>query len=86
MRVHPRVTGQAQFHADIDFDPYDAADIAQLVEAWLPLTYAVNSLNRSLGQPDLYPFVLTPLAIEKLGFVHALVRDQRQPQRMTSAA
>ena len=28
-------------------------------QAWLPLTVAVNSLNRSMGQPDLYPFALT---------------------------
>ena len=33
----------------------------------------MNSLNRSLGQPDLYPFVLTPAAIEKLAFVPTLV-------------
>ena len=25
-----------------------------------------------MGQIDLYPFVLSPKAIEKLGFVHAL--------------
>ena len=27
-----------------------------------------------MGQPDLYPFALTPAAIEKLRFVHDLVR------------
>ena len=47
--------------------------MALLTEAWLPLTVAVNSLNRSMGQPDLYPFVLSPPASEKLGFVHDLV-------------
>jgi hypothetical protein len=26
-----------------------------------------------MGQPDLYPFVLSAPAIEKLGFVHELV-------------
>jgi len=30
----------------------------------------VNSLNRSMGQPDLYPFVLSPPVLSKLGFVH----------------
>jgi len=57
----------------IDFDPYQAASMAQLIDAWLPVTFTVNSLNRSMGQPDLYPFVLAPGAIAKLGFVHALV-------------
>ncbi len=33
----------------------------------------MNSLNRSMGQPDLYPFVIAPKVIEKLGFVHKVV-------------
>jgi hypothetical protein len=45
-----------------------------LIEQWLPVTYALNSLNQSMGQPDLYPFILAPLAIEKLSFVHKVVR------------
>ena len=45
----------------------------RLVESWMPLTIALNSLNRSMGQPDLYPFVLSTPALEKLAFVHALV-------------
>ena len=39
-----------------------------LVEAWLALTFAVNSINRSMGLHDLYPFVLGPLAVAKLDF------------------
>ena len=34
-----------------------------------------SSLNRCMGAPDLYPFVLSPPAIEKLGFVHRIVRE-----------
>ena len=30
-------------------------------KAWLPLAFAVNSLNRSMGHRDLYPFVLARL-------------------------
>jgi hypothetical protein len=37
------------------------------------LTYAVNELNHSMDQPDLYPFVLARKVIEKLSFVHGLV-------------
>ena len=44
----------------VGFDPYRARDFDRLVQAWLPLTVALNSLNRSMGQPDLYPFALTP--------------------------
>ena len=49
----------------------------RLVDAWLPLTYALNALNRSMGADDAYPFVLTPPVIEKLSFVHDLIRGRR---------
>ncbi|MEX0759791.1 MAG: putative zinc-binding peptidase [Tistlia sp.] len=58
----------------IDFDPCPETDFDALVAAWLPLTYAVNSLNHSMGQPELYPFVLAPEILGKLRFVHGLVR------------
>jgi len=47
-----------------------AQDFDQLVDQWIPLTLLLNSLNRSLGQDDAYPFALTADALEKLRFVH----------------
>lgn len=41
-----------------------------IINAWYPLTYALNNLSRSIGQPDAYPFVLSTRAVEKLRFVH----------------
>ncbi|WP_149539625.1 zinc-binding metallopeptidase family protein [Siccirubricoccus phaeus] len=77
LSVQPRVARGDELDTQIEFDPYRVRDVAALVEAWLPLTYAVNSLNRCMGSPDLYPFVLSPPAIEKLGFVHRLVHGQK---------
>jgi hypothetical protein len=57
----------------IDFDAYRERDFDALLKAWLPITYAVNSLNQSMGQPDLYPFVLAPAVMGKLRFVHGLM-------------
>jgi hypothetical protein len=37
---------------------------------WLPLTYALNAVNRSMGRDDLYPFVIAPAVADKLAFVH----------------
>ena len=76
VRVHPRPWRLADQAAAIDFDPHRAVDIDQLISAWLPLSFAVNSLNRSMGQADFYPFLLSPVAIGKLGYIHALVHDQ----------
>lgn len=70
LTVAPKISQSAGMSASIDFDPHHLSDPNRLIEAWLPLTFAVNSLNRSMGQPDLYPFVLSPAVIGKLGFIH----------------
>jgi hypothetical protein len=63
------------FKARIDFDVH-RADMKRLVEAWIPVTFAANSMNRSMGLPDLYPFVLSAAAIAKLTFIHAYIHAQ----------
>src|SRR5262249_30524798 len=70
--------------AVFDFHPRDT-DMSRLVEAWLALTFAVNSLNRSMGLHDLYPFVLGPAAVAKLAFVHKLVGANSSAASETSA-
>lgn len=63
--------------ADPDCDPYRVRDFGLIVENWIPLTFALNSINRSMGLPDLYPFVLSQQVIDKFELVHDLVRDCR---------
>ena len=58
----------------VAFDPYRTVDVRDLVETWLHLSFAVNNLNRSMGQPDLYPFVLSPKVARKIEFVIRLVQ------------
>ena len=60
--------------AALDFDDFD-----DLITAWFPLTIALNSLNRSMGLPDLYPFVLSEPALAKLRFVHDVVEKAGSP-------
>jgi hypothetical protein len=43
---------------------------AAIIRSWLPLTYALNAVNRSMGRDDLYPFTLAPTVLEKITFVH----------------
>jgi hypothetical protein len=45
----------------------------RMIDDWFPLTYVLNSLNRGLGLPDGYPFILSEPAIEKLRFIHDTV-------------
>jgi hypothetical protein len=53
-------------------------EFATILESWLPLTYALNAINRSMGRDDLYPFTLAPEVVEKLSFAHRRVLDGRQ--------
>jgi hypothetical protein len=59
--------------ARIDFNPYAAPSAERLIEAWAPLTVALNGVNRSMGQPDLYPFVLNQSVMRKLEFIHGMI-------------
>jgi hypothetical protein len=72
--ISPRVGTDEGLSATVDRNPYKAKDVATLIGAWLPLTFAVNSLNRSMGQPDLYPFVISAPAVAKLQYIHDLIR------------
>ncbi|HEX3830901.1 MAG TPA: putative zinc-binding metallopeptidase [Solirubrobacteraceae bacterium] len=51
----------------------------EVLENWLPLTYALNAVNRSMGLDDLYPFTLAEPVIEKLRFVHGRVQQYARP-------
>ena len=73
LRVRVKPGMRTKLAATVDFDPYASTAFEPLIDTWLPLTFAMNNLNRSMGQNDLYPFILTPEVIAKLGFVHALV-------------
>ncbi len=42
---------------------------------WVPLSTALNQINRAMGADDLYPFVIPPPVLDKLDFVAALARD-----------
>ncbi|WP_108252560.1 zinc-binding metallopeptidase family protein [Planctomonas deserti] len=57
-----------------------ATDVAELsmsevLGRWHGFTLALNSVNRSMGKDDLYPFVITAEIARKLDYVHELVRD-----------
>ena len=78
MSVKPKVDKTGDFAARVDFDPYNAKTIEQIVDAWLPYVFAINNVSRAMGERDLYPFVLSPAVIAKLGFIHDLVHGLKQ--------
>jgi hypothetical protein len=75
LQVHPGIAQPEGSVARIDFDPYGPVEVGQLIAAWLPVANTLNNLNRCMGEPDAYPFILSPVVIAKLGFVHELVHS-----------
>jgi len=59
------------------YDVYRDETLDSLLERWVPLTLALNSMNRSMGHADYYPFVIPDPAREKLRFVHQVIRGKR---------
>ena len=51
-------------------NPYLSKDFDTLYKAGVSLTNAVNSLNRSMGIADIYPFVIPNSVYKKLSFIH----------------
>jgi len=74
MSLDAELSPPAAVKMTANFDPYNQPDFEPILKATLPITFAVNSLNRGMGQPDLYPFVLPPAVIEKMRFVHRLIQ------------
>ncbi|MBU3749218.1 MAG: hypothetical protein FGM52_01990 [Mycobacterium sp.] len=45
-----------------------------IIEIWLPLAWSLNMVNRSMGKPDLYPFVLSVPVLEKMRLIHGVLQ------------
>lgn len=48
----------------IDFDLYREPDFEKIINRYIKLTFALNSLNRSMGQSDLNAFMLSAIDIK----------------------
>jgi hypothetical protein len=81
VQTRPRVSNSLALEGSVDFDPYGAT-IDRLIDAWLPLTFAFNSINRSMGLNDLYPFLLSPSIIVKLAYVCNLIQHHSMSDQL----
>lgn len=64
--------GFAPAGATLDRPQVGRAGFDKIIDLWLPLAWALNMVNRSMGHPDLYPFVLPDPVLEKMRLVHEL--------------
>jgi len=68
---------QNNLTTSINVDPYTMSDFKKLFAMWLPLTFVVNNLNRSMGHSDFYPFVISEKVVKKLTFIHDVCKVNR---------
>ncbi|GAB7070615.1 putative zinc-binding metallopeptidase [Mycobacterium hodleri] len=57
-----------------------------IIDLWLPLSWALNMVNRSMGHDDLYPFVLPAKVLEKMRFIHTVIDEVTSDPAKLAAA
>ena len=59
-------------------DPYQTEDFKMIFDSNVALTCVANSLNRSMGLPDIYPFILNDSVFTKLKFIHTRLNQSNE--------
>ncbi|MGC9944649.1 MAG: putative zinc-binding metallopeptidase, partial [Verrucomicrobiota bacterium] len=67
IKIDPKGTAEGT-QASLKAKPF-----AQVLETWAELTIALNSINRSMGLRDLYPFILSQPVVDKLRFISQVI-------------
>lgn len=78
IQIRPQVVQDQDDHVmtlATPLEPYTAQDFDSIYQAWLPVAFAMNSLNRSMGQEDFYPFVINTQVQDKLRFIHEVIQQ-----------
>jgi len=76
LKVNP-IKNSNDMKASLSFDPYTKRKFKPIVNKCVPLSFAVNSINRAMGIPDVYPFIIGPGVVKKMTFIHELLLPKR---------
>jgi hypothetical protein len=74
LSLQPRRPNEPEWEPEMGDARQKPLPFDQMAQRWFPLTYILNNLNRCMGMQDAYPFVLAAPVLEKLRFVHDVVR------------
>jgi len=77
LAAHPKLENMEYMGMDASFDPYREPSFKKIIQAAIPMFFSINSINRSMGIADIYPFVIPKPVIRKMKFIHNLLRAQR---------
>ncbi len=67
--------GLAPASATYDRPALGPSAFQTIIDMWLPLSWSLNMVNRSMGHDDLYPFVLPVAVLEKMKFIHTVIDE-----------
>jgi hypothetical protein len=67
--------GFAPASATFDRPALGPSAFPRIIEMWLPLSWSLNMVNRSMGRDDLYPFVLPVAVLDKMRFIHTVIHE-----------
>lgn len=73
----PKLVNNNSLHQRAAFDPHMENDFNKIFDTFIPLTFAIDSFNRGMGLPDVYPFVIAPPVKGKLTFIHDLILQSK---------
>jgi hypothetical protein len=79
--------GLASASATFDRPALGPSAFPNIIDMWLPLSWSLNMVNRSMGHDDLYPFVLPVAVLNKMQFIHTVIDEATgSPDRGTDGA
>jgi len=73
--------GLAPASATFDRPALGPSAFPNIIEMWLPLSWSLNMVNRSMGHDDLYPFVLPVAVLDKMQFIHTAIDEVTSDSR-----
>ncbi len=77
LSIDPRIIDTpSKMSSKIEENAYWCPDFKKIYEQWVPLSLMMNSLNRSMGANDIYPFVINKRVKEKLQFIHEIIHHK----------
>jgi hypothetical protein len=75
LSIRPNLQSASSMSMYASFDPYKETEFEKILDAVIPLTFAVSHLNQRTEQPNLYSFSIPEPVIRKLRFVHQLLHS-----------
>ncbi len=78
LSLRPKRPDEPGLKPNLDIIGCQPASFDEMISRWFPLTLVLNNLNRGMGMPDAYPFILSTPAIDKLRFVHDVIARSNQ--------